>query len=204
MLGKKSMLIVLLSSILLATNTPSVNANIVYKEGTKEENQLILNYNKQINNQSKYIKYLNSLNQSLKEETIEWHKGLERERLEKIKQIEEQNKNDIESSNISNSISEEKINFICSFYSGSDEENGGQTLTASGQSLREGIVASNNFKFGTRIHIDKLGEYQVEDTGNPNFIKQIDENTYKIDVYVNSSEEAERLGVIKSTGYIIK
>ena len=103
-------------------------------------------------------------------------------------------------------IESRKINFVCSFYSNDEQENGrgNAGATASGKELREGIIASNNFKFGTKIHIDKLGDYVVQDTGNENYIKQIDNNTYKIDVYVSSKEEAERLGIIKSTGYIIK
>ena len=179
------------------------SANTAY-ELVDKNNYNKVNHELKIKNNLADIKFKQLIQTCEEYKTIkDYEIEKEKKELERQKQLQQEKEN-IENSNISNSISEEKINFICSFYSGSDEENGGQTLTASGQSLREGIVASNNFKFGTRIHIDKLGEYQVEDTGNPNFIKQINENTYKIDVYVNSSEEAERLGVIKSTGYIIK
>lgn len=195
MLGKKSMLIVLLSSILLATNTPSANTNIVYKEGTKEENQLVLNYKKQINNQNEYIKYLNSLNQSLKQETIEWHKGLERERLEKIKQ-EEQKKNNIENNTSGNSLENNSGDWITvkvSYYTNSVSDcQKTDGISASGKILNNGgnyIAAPDNVPFGTKLDIQGLGVYEVVDRGGA--IVNDSNGVMHLDVFVPDASEGE-------------
>lgn len=103
-----------------------------------------------------------------------------------------------------------KINIIATFYTGSPDENGGYAnITASGKILSRGMCASNNFDFGTKIEVEGLEEIgitnlEVQDTGNPKYIKKIDENTYRLDVYVPDKKTAKKLGVKQIKGYVIK
>lgn len=79
-------------------------------------------------------------------------------------------------------------------------------MTASGKHLSRGMVASpSNIPFGTKIYIKEFNKiYTVQDRGNSNYIKWIDNNTVRLDIYVSSKEEAYRLGIIKTKGYIMR
>jgi len=102
-----------------------------------------------------------------------------------------------------------EINIIATFYTGSPDENGGYAnITASGKALCRGMCASNNFDFGTKIEVEGLEEIgitnlEVQDTGNPKYIKKIDENTYRLDVYVPDKNTAKKLGIKQIKGYIV-
>lgn len=100
----------------------------------------------------------------------------------------------------------EWINLVCTFYTGDENENGvGNTnKTASGKKLSRGMCASNAHKFGTQIYTKEFGVLTVEDTGNSQYIHQINENTYRIDVFVSNKQMADELGVMKIKGKIIR
>jgi 3D (Asp-Asp-Asp) domain-containing protein len=73
-------------------------------------------------------------------------------------------------------------------------------ITASGKLVSRGMVAAPyGVPFGTKIEMDGLGKYIVEDRGNPRYIKWIDNNTIRIDIYVEDHQEALNLGVVKTT-----
>lgn len=73
--------------------------------------------------------------------------------------------------------------------------------TASGTIATQGrtCAAPAEIPFGTVIHIDGLGDYIVEDRGGA-IIKN--GNTYCIDIYMDSHEEALKMGRIYTKGYI--
>ena len=86
MLGKNNVFAVLLTSTLLTTNTPLVNTNYMYIKGTKENNQIILNYDKQQNKQKLYIQQIENKFKEIHKQEVA--KQLEIQK-EKEKQIEE-------------------------------------------------------------------------------------------------------------------
>lgn len=113
----------------------------------------------------------------------------------------------ISSGNITKTEDKREINLVVTFYTGSADENGGYknaNITATGKTLSRGMCASNNFDFNTKIQTEEFGTLIVEDRGNPKYIRQVDENTYRIDVYVSDKKIANKLGVKKIKGYIIK
>lgn len=205
MLGRKTKVVLFASIILLTINQPSIAIKNIYCGGNvgKKEN-IDINYKKG----QQYIWYLQALNKSLQLAEEEHHKELERERLEKIAEKEQRQKeeelNKINQQNTNINQGGEKINLICTFYSGSAEENGGHAnLTASGKTLSRGMIASNAHAFGTQIYTERFGLLTVEDRGSSSHIFQVDSNTFRIDIYVESEDEAEQLGVIRTTGRII-
>jgi 3D (Asp-Asp-Asp) domain-containing protein len=44
----------------------------------------------------------------------------------------------------------------------------------------------------------------VEDRGHPKYIKWINDDTIRIDIYMENKSDAIKFGVKKMTGYIIK
>ncbi len=60
-------------------------------------------------------------------------------------------------------------------------------LTASGRRAGPGTVASTSLAMGTRVWIQKLGEFRVEDRG--------DLESKQLDVWMPSREEAIQFGV---------
>ena len=203
MLSGKTKVVLFASIILLTINQPSIAIKNIYCGGNVEKKENIdINYKKG----QEYIWYLQALNKSLQLAEEEHHKELERERLEKIaeqKQKEEElNKMNQQNTNINQEG--EEINLICTFYSGSAEENGGHAnLTASGKTLSRGMIASNAHPFGTQIYTERFGLLTVEDRGSSSHIFQVDNNTFRIDIYVESEDEAEQLGVIRTIGRIV-
>lgn len=81
-------------------------------------------------------------------------------------------------------IEEEKakyieIDFILTFYTSLNCENGYGAVTCRGENLVEGIVASNYYPLGTIINLDKYGEVIVADRGSKNF-----NSNNRLDVYI--------------------
>lgn len=203
MLGRKTKVVLFASIILLTINQPSIAIKNIYCGGNVEKKENInVNYKKG----QQYIWYLQALNKSLQLAEEEHHKELERERLKKIaeeQKNEELNKNNNQQNTNINEGGEE-VNLICTFYTGSAEENGGHTnLTASGKTLSRGMIASNAHSFGTQIYTERFGLLTVEDRGSSSHIFQVDNNTFRIDIYVESEEEAEQLGIVKTTGRVV-
>lgn len=96
--------------------------------------------------------------------------------------------------------------FTLSFYTNLPSENGGYTITASGKSLRFGMVASNFYSLGTEIYLNGYGTMTVEDRGGSNF-----NNSYRLDVFIprrsgeSNSEYLRRvnnMGMPKVKGYV--
>lgn len=75
------------------------------------------------------------------------------------------------------------------------------TQTAMGTTTTRGVVAvPKEIPLGSKIYIDGLGTFRAEDRGGN--IKKVG-SVYRVDVYVNSHQEAMRLGRYKATGYYI-
>lgn len=68
-------------------------------------------------------------------------------------------------------------------------------ITASGARVKQGVtVASGGFKFGTKIHIEGIGNRVVQDRGV---------NSRTVDVYFNNHSEALKFGVKYKTVTVI-
>jgi 3D (Asp-Asp-Asp) domain-containing protein len=107
---------------------------------------------------------------------------------------------------------QQEINIICTAYTADPSENGNNLgITAYGTRLRNGICAiPRNLKLGTKIHIQGLTQFigtddlSGEDYGNPKYICPLDSNTIRIDVFMDSKDDALNFGVKEFKGYIIK
>jgi 3D (Asp-Asp-Asp) domain-containing protein len=131
----------------------------------------------------------------------------EKVRQQAIKRIDKQIKKHDEEQKRKESLQDDtqEINLICTFYTGEASENGGYVnKTASGKTLSRGMCASNAHKFGTKIYTKEFNVLTVEDRGDGKYIGQVNENTYRIDIYVESKALAKKLGVMKIKGKIIK
>lgn len=69
--------------------------------------------------------------------------------------------------------------FTLSFYTDLPSENGGYTVTATGEKLRSGMVASNYYAIGTNIYLSGWGSYTVKDRGGSNF-----NSSNRLDVFI--------------------
>ena len=66
-------------------------------------------------------------------------------------------------------------------------------ITASGKKAKEGMIASNEFLFGTKIKIeDKI--YILEDRGAKSLFGTKTNPIKHIDIFVNNHEKARKLG----------
>lgn len=122
-----------------------------------------------------------------------------KEEMLKQDQAEEQKKKQLQIQNIPKTY---KI--ILTFYSVDAEQCGNDLgITASGKHIQEGMCAApTSINFGKVISLSNGQSYVVEDRGSSKYIRWIDNNTFRIDVYVPSREQAERLGVKTYTGVI--
>jgi 3D (Asp-Asp-Asp) domain-containing protein len=79
--------------------------------------------------------------------------------------------------------------FVASGYSANDPEQGTSNRTATGEEVREGIIAVDPgiIPLGTKVEIKDMGVFTAEDTGG-----KIKGN--RVDIYFNSKEEAEDFG----------
>jgi len=68
-------------------------------------------------------------------------------------------------------------------------------ITASGKKVKVGMVANNWLPFGTKVFIEGLGEFTVEDRGSKKYFGTKKEKRKCIDVYFDSHKEAKELGV---------
>lgn len=99
-----------------------------------------------------------------------------------------------------------KMNFTLTFYTNLPSENGGYTITAWGEELKYGMVASNVYKKGTIIYLEGYGDFIVADKGGSNFNKN-----NRLDVFIPRKQgesdsdyykRVNNLGVVKTKGYI--
>ena len=96
--------------------------------------------------------------------------------------------------------------FTLSFYTNLPSENGGYTITATGESLRYGMVASNYYSLGKKIYLSGWGTFTVKDRGGSNFY-----SSTRLDVFIprrsgesNSTYLARvnNMGLKKVKGYV--
>ena len=96
--------------------------------------------------------------------------------------------------------------FTLTFYTNLPSENGGYTITATGKSLRFGMVASNYYSMGKKIYLTDYGTMTVEDRGGANF-----NSSSRLDVFIprksgesNSSylNRVNNMGIKTVKGYV--
>ena len=68
-------------------------------------------------------------------------------------------------------------------------------ITASGHKGHYGYVACNWLKFGTRVNIEGLGTFVVEDRGAKSLFGSKSNHIKHLDVFMNSHKEARQFGV---------
>ncbi len=117
--------------------------------------------------------------QQMIKELGEGLKKLREEELEERKKQEE-----VSSRGLSGEVRE--VDFIISFYSSDPSENGGYTVTCTGQPLQYGIVASNVYPLGTKIYLEGYGLFTVADRGGDHF-----NNYNRLDVLIPPKYEGE-------------
>lgn len=108
--------------------------------------------------------------------------GLKQQNEEKIR--EQKKQEEISSRGLSGNVKE--VDFILSFYTNTKDENGGYTVTCTGQPLQYGIVASNVYPLGTKIYLEGYGLFIVADTGGSHF-----NNYNRLDVLIPPKYEGE-------------
>lgn len=101
--------------------------------------------------------------------------GLKQQNEEKLREHKKQE--EISSRGLSGEV--EEIDFIISFYTNTKDENGGYTVTCTGQPLQYGIVASNVYPLGTKIYLEGYGLFTVADRGGSHF-----DNYNRLDVLI--------------------
>ena len=80
-----------------------------------------------------------------------------------------------------NVVGYEKHVFEISFYSDLNCENGFGNITATGKTLKDGMIANNFLNFGTKVYIDGLGLKTVEDRGSKKYFNAVN----KADVFIH-------------------
>ncbi|MFY8262988.1 hypothetical protein ACOT7R_08830 [Clostridium perfringens] len=108
--------------------------------------------------------------------------GLKQQNEEKLR--EQKKQEEISSRGLSGNVKE--VDFILSFYTNTKDENGGYTVTCTGQPLQYGIVASNVYPLGTKIYLEGYGLFTVADTGGSHF-----NNYNRLDVLIPPKYEGE-------------
>jgi 3D (Asp-Asp-Asp) domain-containing protein len=68
-------------------------------------------------------------------------------------------------------------------------------ITASGKKARYGMVACNWLKFGTKIRIEGLGVFEVQDRGAKSLFGTFKNPVRHVDVYLPSHAQALKFGV---------
>lgn len=111
-----------------------------------------------------------------------------------------------ESLDVSGTPTGRQRTFILTFYTNLASENGGYGSTASGESLRYGMVASNTYGLGTRIYLEGFGNMRVADRGGSSF-----NSSNRLDVFIprragesNGAyyRRVNSMGIRRVTGYI--
>lgn len=112
----------------------------------------------------------------------ELSEGLKKLREEELKERKKQE--EVSSRGLSGEVRE--VDFIISFYSSDPSENGGYTVTCTGQPFQYGIVASNVYPLGTKIYLEGYGLFTVADRGGDHF-----NNYNRLDVLIPPKYEGE-------------
>jgi hypothetical protein len=106
-------------------------------------------------------------------------KEFEKHRIKKEKKLEE------ERQTYQQWLNENTRTFVLTYYGSTVNECGNDLgITASGKKVQSGMVASPPcLSFGTQIQIGD-NTYVVEDRGHPNFIKQNNDGSIRLDVFI--------------------
>ncbi len=86
---------------------------------------------------------------------------------------------------------------ITAYSSRPEETDDTPFITASGQRVRDGIVATNELSIGTKIIIEGVGEFEVQDRTNRRY-------DYRIDIWMSSTEDALNFGRQLREIYVLK
>lgn len=149
--------------------------------------------------------------------TISLEKQFEKDKLEKIRREEEERKRlEIERQK---EIEKQKKamntkTFVLTYYGSTVNECGNSLgITASGKKVKSGMVASPpSLKFGTQIEINGT-IYTVEDRGHPKYIKENNDGSIRLDVFIprlegeNDTQYEKRvnnMGVQRVKGTILR
>ena len=143
---------------------------------------------------------------------IEREKKLEEERLRKLE--EERLRKEEERQAQQRRIEQKTKTFVLTYYGSTVNECGNDLgITASGKKVQSGMVASPPcLSFGTQIQIGD-NVYVVEDRGHPDFIKQNNDGSIRLDVYIprlsgESTSQYEKrvndMGVKRVQGVILR
>ena len=134
-----------------------------------------------VNNKFKKIK--EESEQFKKQQMLkELGEGLKQQSEEKLR--EQKKQEEISSRGLSGNVKE--VDFILSFYTNIKDENGGYTVTCTGQPLQYGMIASNVYPLGTKIYLEGYGLFTVADTGGDHF-----NNYNRLDVLIPPKYEGE-------------
>ena len=83
--------------------------------------------------------------------------------------------------------SEKRI--ITAYSSTIDQTDDTPFITASSQRVRKGIIACNDLSFGTKVEIEGLGMFEVQDRKNSRYVNG------EIDIWMETREEALEFGI---------
>ena len=101
------------------------------------------------------------------------------------------------------------VEFVLTFYTSLNCENGYGAITCTGKPLVDGMVANNVYSIGTTIKLDGYGEVTVADRGSNKYFN----NETRLDVYIpknsdeNNSEyfrRVNKMGKVTVKGRIVK
>lgn len=144
---------------------------------------------------------------------IEREKKLEEERLRKLEE-ERLRKEEEKRQAHQRWLEQNTKTFVLTYYGSTVNECGNDLgITASGKKVQSGMVASPPcLSFGTQIQIGD-NVYVVEDRGHPDFIKQNNDGSIRLDVYIprlsgESTAQYEKrvndMGVKRVQGVILR
>jgi 3D (Asp-Asp-Asp) domain-containing protein len=134
-----------------------------------------------------------------------------KERKDEQKRIELENLKRQQEDEIKRKEQEERMRnkreFILTYYTSMNDENGFGAITCNGEELRDGIVANNVLDLGTKIKLEGYGEVVVADRGGSSF-----NSDTRLDVYIprennesnyEYSKRVNNMGKVRVTGYIL-
>lgn len=147
-------------------------------------------------------------------------KEFEKHRIEREKKLEEERLRKLEEEKLRKEeerqrwLEQNTKTFVLTYYGSTVNECGNDLgITASGKKVQSGMVASPPcLSFGTQIQIGD-NVYVVEDRGHPDFIKQNNDGSIRLDVYIprlsgESTAQYEKrvndMGVKRVQGVILR
>ena len=144
-------------------------------------------------------------------------KEFEKHRIEREKKLEEERRRKLEEERRQAHqrwLEQNTKTFVLTYYGSTVNECGNDLgITASGKKVQSGMVASPPcLSFGTQIQIGD-NVYVVEDRGHPDFIKQNNDGSIRLDVYIprlsgESTAQYEKrvndMGVKRVQGVILR